>query len=521
MGINYGKRYKDYAIFCPAITDMYIRMLERGYGPRDWPSTITSDDMNFLNPSSNLIHVPYSLYSAGQACKRQRRTIPNDMITNRDRQNTILIGDSGGFQVMTDTIKYKGDETNETMLRWLEQNTDYSMILDFPTGGINMGNITKHTIRLNKELKNTAYHYVHNGKTYVLNSVEDFCHLIGYHTPDDQQLGFATCLLQTVMNNEYFVKHAVPGKTTFMNVMQGRTLEESNIWYDHVKKFDFGAWSFSCSHKENFSITMHRLIEMWDDGLLKDRNWIHFLGVGKLQHGCVYTTIQRQIREHINPNLTISYDASSPFTSVAFGTIMLGCTLSQNGWRFQTGSFDGVKYMAGQPEGNRMVSDVLREQFEAKGVVEFEKGGNSHFIETEIIKKLKASDVCLKINKKGTTTWDTMSYVMMMNHNLQTHLECVFNAQDYYDANDVTHVPYGLLKIRDLIPKIFQHYKEHGKQKTLDFIYNHASDLNFLSNGKGGVIDFSQFDVPLAKVPKKAIKPKLGEISTELFDGIE
>ena len=38
-----------------------------------------------------------------------------------------------------------------------------------------------------------------------------------------------------------------------------------------------------------------------DDELLQDRDWIHFLGTSKLEWAVMLTSIQRQIRKHINP----------------------------------------------------------------------------------------------------------------------------------------------------------------------------------------------------------------------------
>ena len=48
-------------------------------------------------------------------------------------------------------------------------------------------------------------------------------------------------------------------------------------------------------------MVLKRLITMRDDELLQDRDWIHFLGTSKLEWAVMLTSIQRQLRKHINP----------------------------------------------------------------------------------------------------------------------------------------------------------------------------------------------------------------------------
>ena len=58
------------------------------------------------------------------------------------------------------------------------------------------------------------------------------------------------------------------------------------------------------------------LFTMRDDELLQDRDWIHFLGTSKLEWAVMLTSIQRQLRKHINPNITVSFDCASPILVV-------------------------------------------------------------------------------------------------------------------------------------------------------------------------------------------------------------
>ena len=68
-------------------------------------------------------------------------------------------------------------------------------------------------------------------------------------------------------------------------------------------------------------MALKRIITLRDDELLQDRDWIHFLGTSKLEWAVMLTSIQRQIRKHINPNITVSFDCASPYISSANGLV--------------------------------------------------------------------------------------------------------------------------------------------------------------------------------------------------------
>lgn len=531
MGIDFRSRYRDYAIFCPAISEMYVRFENNPKPKRPMPAGLKQSDLNFLDPSCSIYHIPYALYSAGQAAKSQKMADRQDMISKRDRNTSTILGDSGGFQIQTNAIKFKGDETRNRMMNWLQDNCDWSMILDFPTGGINIGNVDQHTVRLNKELSESPYIYEYSGKKYKISNIKDFCDVVGYKSPDYQEIAFATCLLQTIINNDYFVANrkpvGSPGSTNFLNVCQGRNVEESNIWYEHIKNYPFDAWSLASHHKENFEMMMTRLINMQHDGLLDNKNWMHILGVGKLANGCAYTTMQRCIREHINPNFTMSYDVSSPFTTTAFGNLFMGYTLDKNGWTIQSSWVDGPEYLPGNEKSSLKFLDELRIKWDEKKLHNIEDGGNSRFVETEIGKKLLMGDICVNTDPDLTSTWDVVSYAVLMNHNLQVHLTGVFEAQDLYDKGDKEHVPAGLLRFQEIIPEIFHISSKNGRIAALDMVKKYKKDLNFLAgdNASAGVQILKDFEFTKPVPDKKDKKVKESnepvlKMVGGLFDGV-
>jgi hypothetical protein len=502
-GIDFTKRYRDYARFTPAISEMYTRFVTNTSPKR--PCPVPQQDLDFLDPNSNLFHISSALYSAGQAAKSDGAAGKICMVTGRNRSNTTVLGDSGGFQIQTGAIKFKGDETRNRMMKWMEANCDWSMILDFPTGGINMGTITPHTLRLKSE----AGALDAQGKPVV--DAGNGSLLAALCAENGQSEAYNTCLLQTMINNDWFVANRTPGATNFLNVVQGRNPSESKIWYDKVKHYPFEGWSLAGPHKENFEMTLSRMIEMRDEGLLQDKNWMHFLGVGKLQHGCAYTTIQRCVRESINPNFTISYDVSSPFTLAAYGKLFLGYTLDKNSWSITGEKFDGKDYLPGGTKAHLPFLDevralwnekikeeagkldvIMHEDHWASSDIQAQEAlmNNSRFVETEIGKRLRMDQVCVNddtAEKKFTSTWDVVTYAMMMNHNVQVHMEAVFEGQELYDRNDVDRVPADLLQMKLVIEEVFKSETPHdviaANRKVLNSIAGDAAERGVLMTG--------------------------------------
>ena len=552
-GIDYSKRYRDYARFTPAISEMYVRYVNAENPKREPP--IPRSELNFLDPSTNLFYLPCSLYSAGQAAKGNAVTHRKDMVTGRDRGPTTILGDSGGFQIQTGAIKFEGDKTREKMMRWMEANCDWSMVLDFPTGGIGLGNIDQHYNRLTADLDEKI---VDSGNKQAL---IDLILKNGGNPNDKNDRMFYTCMLQTIINNDYFVANRVPGATKFLNVVQGRNRTESKTWYENVKHYPFEGWSLASHHKENFEMALGRILDMRDDNLLADRDWMHFLGVGKFQHGCAYTTIQREVRKQTNPKFTISYDVSSPFTLAAYGKVFLGYNLNKDSWSIQGEKLDGRHYLptntyldkddddeqighemistgkdrivykldesgnkiplpARGSEADRPFLDVLEEMFHNR----LDSVEGSRFVQTEIGKKLTMGDICVNVDPKFTSTWDVVTYAMLMNHNVQVHLEGVYESQDIYDKSDkdepgfdpasLGKVPGDLLELREVIKEAFQAENHHTFLKT------HQKTLNCLAsdNAERGVLDYGLFELSGDKDHINLVKAKRNENAAMLAE---
>lgn len=403
-----GKTQKDYAIYLPALSSFYVKQLKK----------ITTDDngtarvpdgfehgnegLNILNDQNSYYHYPWGLYSAGHAQLDLNKADKDDeMVQQRDRSKNIILGDSGGFQVATGVIKMDWSNAKdpndparlalcEKILRWLEHSADWSMILDVPSSAAGF----------------------YSDKTGLT---------------DQQDTIDITCL-----NIDYFMKNRVPGATKFLNVLSGNDEAGSDVWYNSVKKFsdpvyvaqEYGdanrtleGYAFAGHLKSNMYLALKRLLNLAEDGLLEGKDWIHFLGTGKLNWACYLTSIQRTLRKYYNPNITLSFDAASPFVNTAYGQCYTYNTFAPKRFTY---------LMDRAIDHQQLVGSDLPMPFQSP-----------------IMDRLTAGDLCIyaegdldnrgKPKEKGATTWDTQSYLYYMAHSVYNHISAVQEANRLAD----------------------------------------------------------------------------------------
>ena len=389
---------KDYAVYLPAISSFYstyIAKQRKGeFVPKDRiPAGFDRgiEGMNFLNPEEGYFYYKFGLYSAGHAQLDLNKTMDHDaMVQQRDRSKTMILGDSGGYQIgkgilKFDWLDFEGKAANKTrddILNWLELTADWSMMLDVPTW---------------------ACDHIHSPKT-GLKSFED-------------------CLDKTRHNNKYFLENRL-GATKFLNVLQGSNWDTAEAWYEGVKEFSdtkvWGekaaeGWAMGGANMCKMHITLRRLITMRFDGMLEGKDWMHFLGTAQLDWSCYLTSIQRQVRKHINPNFTISFDCASPFIATAHGLVYTNSQHTAKRWSVIMDKAPDNKALASRPD------------------IPFP-------FESEIGRRLNISDICHykpgmlnKIGKEGKTSWDSFGYALMMGHNVYQHIVAVQRANNLAD----------------------------------------------------------------------------------------
>ena len=396
--VNLTPGQKDYAVYLPAISCFYStyiakQRLEKFIADERVPEGFDRgiEGMNFLNADQGYFTYKYGLFSAGHAQLDLQKTMVQDsMIQDRDRGQTMILGDSGGYQIGKGILKFDwqnfdgpaANKTRQSILEWLELTADWSMMLDVPTW---------------------ACDHIHSPKT-GLKSFED-------------------CLEKTRHNNKYFLENRL-GVTKFLNVLQGSDWDTAEAWYQGVKEFsdttvwgDKAAegWAMGGANMCKMPITLRRLITMRFDGMLEGKDWMHFLGTAQLDWSCYLTSIQRQIRKHINENFTISFDCASPFIATAHGLVYTNAQHT-----------------------NKRFSVIMDKAPDNKSLAQ--RHDIPFPFESEIGRRLSIADICHyapgmlnKIGKEGKTSWDSFGYALMMAHNVYCHIVAVQRSNNLMD----------------------------------------------------------------------------------------
>ena len=275
------------------------------------------------------------------------------------------------------------------------------------------------------------------------------------HSPKTGLKTFEDCLDKTRFNNDYFLMNRM-GQTKWLNVLQGGDWDTAEKWYDGVKEFSDPAgkyagreaegWAFGGANMCKMDITLKRLMTLREDGLLKGKNWIHFLGTAQLDWSCYLTLIQRQIRKHINEELTISFDCASPFIATAHGLVYTNAQHSPKRWSVIMDKAPDNKALSGSDIpfpfessiGRRLTMEDIAYYnigerktdaelgVDAKGKqIKFDHLNTEHY---NVVPRLN------KLNKiPNKTSWDSFAYALMMGHNVECHIVAVQRAQQLMD----------------------------------------------------------------------------------------
>jgi hypothetical protein len=444
---NLTAKQLDYAVFLPALSGFYATYVGKQRHdptyvdpvriPADFENGI--EGLNWLNPDVAYFPYHWALYSAGHAELDTNKVSPKeDMIRNRDRSRSFVLGDSGGFQIGKGV--WEGDWKNpacpkaqkkrELVLAWMDAYMDYGMILDIPAW-----------VCRSPEGRKAS------GITSYMEAVEG-----------------------TYINNDYFMKHRT-GACKFLNVLQGENHAEAEDWYQRMKKYcdprqydrPFNGWAMGGQNMCDVHLVLKRLVALRFDGLLEEglHDWMHFLGTSKLEWACLLTDIQRAVRKYHNPKFTISFDCASPFLASANGQIYIQTEIvDKEKWVYRmVPSVDDKKYAQ---DTRRFKDAVIQDKI-------FE-----NFTESPVSQRCTIKEVCIyapgdlnKIHKEGKTSWDSFSYAIQMGHNVWSHLTAVQQANREYDLNirpamlnsetadKKTPRNYGVNNFRDIVDMIF------------------------------------------------------------------
>ena len=456
----------DYAHFLPALSGFYAtyvgkqrydEYVEKSRIPSNFANGVES--LNYLNAKEGAFTYKWSLYSAGHADLDITKHVPKeDMIRNRDRENTWLLGDSGGFQIgkgvwegdWKDPNCPKAQKKRDGVLRWMDAYMDYGMILDIPA--------------------------------WVARSPEG-AKATGIST-------YQEAVEATRINNEYWMKHRT-GACKFLNVLQGEDHVEADDWYEQMKDFcdpakypdnHFNGWSMGGQNMCDLELALRRIVTLHYDGLLQKgvHDVMHFLGTSKLEWALLLTDIQRAVRKYYNENFTITFDCASPFLATANGQVYIqNETEDRKKWTYRmVPSVDDKKYATdNRIFRNAVISDGIFKNFE----------------DSPITAELKISDVCIyapgdlnKIGKEGKTSWDSFSYAIQMGHNVWSHINAVQEANRQYDAGTIPAMlvqeQFDRVFFRDVVEEIFS---QQSKDDSIKVIHDNERFFRSIRGTRG------------------------------------
>jgi hypothetical protein len=466
MNKNLTATQNDYAYFLPATSGFYASFIgyQRHRYPYVQPSRIPQnfvtdvEGLNFLDPVNGLFNFDHCLYSAGHAnLDLNKNDDRESMFRNRDRTNSWVLGDSGGFQIGKGVWEGEwkdptGPEVAALMADAVAKGIELVPIIDPVTG--NPKTDKKRAIKYSKidhvKVYQAKLDAAQKKREQVLTWMDalmdygmvlDIPAWVGRSPIGAKNSGvkdYDQAVMATKYNNEYFIKNRT-GACKFLNVLQGEHHGQADDWYNKMKDFcdpkiygdrAFNGWAMGGQNMCDVDLVLRRLVALKFDGLLEkgQQDWMHFLGTSKLEWALLLTDIQRAIRKHHNENFTISFDCASPFLATANGQIYVQTEIAdRKKWIYRMlPSIDDKKYAA----DTRLFRDVL-----------VQDGHFKNFTNSPVIDGVKMNEICVyapgnvnRMGKVNKTSWDSFTYAIMMGHNVWMHISAVQEANRQYDA---------------------------------------------------------------------------------------
>ena len=272
---------RDEAIYLASLSPGFCEDIQNNQPARALPAGLTMADLNPLNPSSSLFYSPYMMSSAGQALNSGKACI----IKNRDRASSLILADSGGYQVASGKLVIRSDADRLAILRWQEAVGDVCLTLDSPT-------------------RQPEHRIVTKAKTQE------------------------QCLAETLDHLRFYQQNRANPDTYWLNVLQGNDTAFADTWYEQVKGFGFESFAFAGPLRDDFYHVVRRLLQMMDEQRLENLKWLHVLGTSKVETALMLSAIQRSINQHVAPGLRLSFDTGSPSRLLNWNSIYTALSIN-------------------------------------------------------------------------------------------------------------------------------------------------------------------------------------------------
>lgn len=324
--MKFHELWRDYALYLPAPNRDFVRFAASattGSLKARLPSGISAKQLNFLQTKSPLFCWPSVLFTATFAVGKSHPTI----ISTRDRSSTFVLGDSGGFSLISGAIKHSMASWRQAALEWQEKECDVGIIVDVPTRAL--------------DVRASGY------------------------------TSFQQCLDQTVGNMKFALGARSASGLKLLSVYQGRSTAEAEAWSKAVAPYQpqFEGMAIAGHRRLEMADWVQRFRWMMDKGLFDNVSHIHFLGTGQPRFAVLATALQRALRKHVRDDMMVTFDSSTSFTFVQkYGQIITGLHADRDDFRMAShtmpnrgGEFEpGVPFPYRSPLADKcMLEDFL------------------------------------------------------------------------------------------------------------------------------------------------------------------
>jgi hypothetical protein len=284
--VDFRRHWADYARYLPALNQNFVRFAHSSDALRQ--GTVSQSDTNFLDPSTPLFFAPDVLYTAAFAVNDNQ---PN-IITARDRDHTFVLGDSGGFSLISGAVKYSVSSFRQAVLEWQERECDAGLPVDIPTGAL--------------------------------------------QKPQSGYSSVADCLDATIKNTEWMIQNRSNTRMTGLCVYQGRNKAEADRWATAMQPYQrqLEGMAIAGATRLQMADWVERIVKIAHEGQLEQLKHIHFLGTNQPRFAVLATALQRALRAYVSSDVRVTFDSSTSFTFVQkYGQVTTG--LLANGSDFR------------------------------------------------------------------------------------------------------------------------------------------------------------------------------------------
>ena len=429
---DFAVRNKDYALYLPSIQHQSALAIISGgteLSPNPLPAGLTADDFNWLDSNNRFWHYHATLASAA----RFKDISPLNAVTHRSA-STILLGDSGGYQIGTGALgetkdwkgkKYtaqkiidawKASNIKHELLSWLDANATLAMSIDMPLWA----------------LKNEKSPFSNLSKQELLDLSAD--NLRFMDAERNREFG---CRILNVLQAHGDLKIREDG---------GKSSEASEEeCYQTVKAFPFEGWALAGEVGSDGGLyrILRRILLLRDEGFLDaPRSWIHILKLSPCRWSPILTQIQRAVRKDVNEQFRLSYDSSTPYNiagvrSQHVSLPAFGDKLSA--WRLPKHKF---------PTGITAATKHRNKRLNSKP--------NKHLLaplNSPIAQLFTIGDL-LKDGRMVRARAGRLAQEVLINHNVYTYTLAGIMANEIAFGKN-TIVPKELRTVLDLVPALF------------------------------------------------------------------